>query len=134
MVLDTSAYSRMRSGDEQVEDFLSAAEIVLVPVTVIGELEAGFEIGRRGRENRSALSEFLAEPFVATLGVTTGVARTYGRIFARLRRAGTPIPVNDVWIAAEALDCGGHLITFDRHFEWIEGLDCTVLGSSTASP
>lgn len=117
----------MRAGHEGVLDRLAAAEMVLVPVTVIGELEAAFELGRRSRENRAVLEEFLAEPFVATLGVTAEVARTYGRHFARLRRAGTPIPVNDVWIAAETLDCGGHLLTFDRHFERIEGLDCTVL-------
>ncbi len=119
----------MRSGHEEVLDLLAAAEIVLMPVTVIGELEAGYELGRRARENRTLLSEFLAEPFVATLGVTAEVARAYGRLFARLRRAGTPIPINDVWIASEALDCGGHLLTFDRHFERVEGLDCTVLDS-----
>jgi len=117
----------MRAGHEGVLDRLAAAEMVLVPVTVIGELEAAFELGRRSRENRAVLEEFLAEPFVTTLGVTAEVARTYGRHFARLRRAGTPIPVNDVWIAAETLDCGGQLLTFDRHFQRIEGLDCTVL-------
>jgi predicted nucleic acid-binding protein len=127
LVLDTSAYSQMRAGHEGVLDRLAAAEMVLVPVTVIGELAAAFELGRRSREDRAVLEEFLAEPFVTTLGVTAEVARTYGRHFARLRRAGTPIPVNDVWIAAETLDCGGHLLTFDRHFERIEGLDCTVL-------
>jgi predicted nucleic acid-binding protein len=117
----------MRAGHEGVLDRLAAAEMVLLPVTVIGELEAAFELGQRSRENRAVLEEFLAEPFVATLGVTAEVARTYGRHFARLRRAGTPIPVNDVWVAAETLGCGGHLLTFDRHFERIEGLDCTVL-------
>ena len=127
VVLDTSAYSEMRAGHEEVLDSIAAAEMVLMPVTVIGELEAAFEFGRRSRENRSILEEFLAEPFVVTLGVTARVARTYGRHFARLRRAGTPIPVNDLWIAAETLDCGGHLLTFDRHFERIDGLDCTVL-------
>ena len=127
VVLDTSAYSQMRAGHADVLDFIAAAEMVLMPVTVIGELEAAFEFGRRSRENRSILEEFLAEPFVVTLGVTTQVARTYGRQFARLRRAGTPIPVNDLWIAAETLDCGGHLLTLDRHFERVEGLACTVL-------
>lgn len=127
VVLDTSAYSRMRSGHPEVLDRITAAEIVLMPVTAIGELEAAFDLGGRARENRELLSEFLGEPFVVTLGVTAEVARTYGRIFARLRRAGTPIPVNDVWIAAETLDCGGHLLTFDRHFERIEGLHYTLL-------
>lgn len=127
VVLDTSAYSQMRAGHAEVLDFIAAAEMVLMPVTVIGELEAAFEFGRRSRENRSILEAFLAEPFVVTLGVSVQVARAYGRIFARLRRAGTPIPVNDLWIAAEALDCGGHLVSFDRHFERVEGLGCTIL-------
>lgn len=55
------------------------------------------------------------------------VARRYGQVFAQVRPAGTPIPVNDIWIAAATLDCGGHLFTFDRHFEKIEGLDLTLL-------
>lgn len=127
LVLDTSAYSRMRAGHEGVLDRLAEAEVVLVPVTVIGELEGAFDLGRRARENRAALEEFLAEPFVTTHGVTPRVARTYGRHFAHLRRAGTPIPINDLWIAAETLDWGGHLLTFDRHFERVDALECTVL-------
>ena len=83
-----------------------------MPATVLGELEAGFLLGQRTRENRVALSEFLEEPFVSVLPTTPEVARRYGEIFARLRKAGTPIPVNDIWIAAATVDCGGHLLTF----------------------
>ena len=60
---------------------------------------------------------------------TAAVARHYGRLFAELKRAGTPIPVNDVWIAAACLDCDGRLVTFDRDFERIPGLELTVLVS-----
>ncbi len=127
LVLDTSAYSRMRAGHEGVLDRMAAAEVVLIPTTVLGELEAGFELGGRARENRVALAEFLAEPFVAILPTTPEVARRYGQLFARLRRAGTPVPINDVWIAAATVDCGGHLLTFDENFRHIEPLDCTVL-------
>jgi tRNA(fMet)-specific endonuclease VapC len=55
------------------------------------------------------------------------VAIRYGRFFADLRRAGTPIPTNDLWIAATALDSGAHLLTFDGDFERIAALDCTIL-------
>ena len=55
------------------------------------------------------------------------IARRYGEIFAQLRRAGTPIPINDVWIAATTLDCGGHLLTFDGDFRSVTGLEVTVL-------
>jgi tRNA(fMet)-specific endonuclease VapC len=132
LVLDTSAYSHFRGGDERVLDLIAAAEIVFLPTIVLGELEAAFSLGRRERENRTLLAEFLAEPFVSLLPVTPTVARRYGRLFADLRRAGTPIPINDIWIAATTLDCGGHLLTFDGDFRQIASLDCTVLTPASA--
>lgn len=129
IVLDTSAYSRMRAAHAAVIQLIACAEAVLIPVTVLGELEGAFELGRRTRENRSVLASFLAEPFVAVLPATVDVARRYGLIYAQLRRAGTPIPVNDIWISATTMDCGGRLVTFDRHFEKVEGLDCLILDS-----
>lgn len=127
LVLDTSAYSHFRAGDERVLDFIAEAEVVFLPAIVLGELEAAFSLGRRERENRTLLAEFLAEPFVSILPVTPATARRYGQVFVELRRAGTPIPINDVWIAASTLDCGGHLLTFDKDFKAISSLDCTVL-------
>jgi predicted nucleic acid-binding protein len=110
-----------------VLELLAGAQVVWLPVITLGELEAGFELGTRGKENRIALGEFLEEPFVSILEVTPSVARRYGRLFARLRAAGTPIPINDVWIAAATLDCGGHLVTFDEDYRRVASLDCTVL-------
>jgi len=127
LVLDTSAYSHFRHGDEAALDWVAAAEVVLVPVTVLGELEAGFELGSRARQNRVLLGEFLEEPFVSILEITPSVARHYGRVFAQLRRSGTPIPVNDIWIAAATLDSGGHLLTFDADYRAVGSLDCTIL-------
>ena len=122
LVLDTSAYARLRTGDPDVMDMVAAAETVVLPVTVVGELEAGFAAGSRAAANRIALNDFLSEPFVTVLDVTRSVARRYGDVFAELRRAGTPIPTNDLWIAASTLDCGGSLLTFDSHFERVVGL------------
>ncbi len=127
LVLDTSAYSQFRAGHPRVLDFIALAELVILPTIVLGELEAGFQLGSRERENRTLLAEFLAEPFVSILQVTPSVARHYGRLFAELRRAGTPIPLNDIWIAAATLDCGGHLLTFDGHFDDLPSVDRTVL-------
>ena len=127
VVLDTSAYSRLRAGDTRVQDLVAAAESVLVPATVLGELYGAFEIGSRGRENRQVLSEFLDEPFVAVVPTTPTVARQYGRVYAALRRAGTPVPVNDIWIASAAIDQGACLVTFDRDFERVALLDRIVL-------
>ncbi|MSO50351.1 MAG: type II toxin-antitoxin system VapC family toxin [Acidobacteria bacterium] len=127
LALDTSAWSKLRSGDTRVRDLIADAESVLVPAPVLGELHGAFELGSRTRENRVALSDFLAEPFVQVIPVTETVARHYGRVFAGLRRAGTPIPANDMWIAACTLDQGACLLTFDHDFEVIAGLDHLVL-------
>jgi tRNA(fMet)-specific endonuclease VapC len=128
LVLDTSAYSRFRARHSLVADHIARAAVVLLPVTVLGELEAAFLLGTRTAENGAALTDFLAEQFVRVLEVTHEVAKTYGMLFAQLRRTGTPISVNDVWIAAATIESGGHLLTFDRDFDRIEGLPHTVLG------
>ncbi len=126
-MLDTSAYSRFRAGDTRVRDLIAEAETVMVPAPVLGELHGGFELGSRTRENRVALSEFLAESFVRIIAVDDTVARHYGRVYAALKRAGTPIPVNDIWIAACAIDQGACLLTFDHDFDHVAALDRLVL-------
>jgi len=127
LVLDTSAYSKLRVGHVGVIDWIAGAQEVFVPTIVIGELEAGFEGGTRAAENRAVLSDFLSEPFVSVVDVTRSTARHYGQIFTRLRRAGTPIPVNDIWIAACTMDTGGLLLSLDRDFELVEGLPRAML-------
>lgn len=126
IVLDTSVYSHLRRGAAAAIDTVSRATLVFLPVTVLGELEAGFRGGSRYRENRRALEEFLREPSVQVLETTADVARLYGEAFASLKRAGTPIPVNDIWIAAATRGCGAHLITYDEDFSHVEGLPHTL--------
>jgi tRNA(fMet)-specific endonuclease VapC len=122
-----TAYSHLRAGHTQVIELVAAAEIVHLPVIVLGELEAGFALGSRTRENRQVLSQFVSEPLVSVLDVTAAIAHRSGELFARLRRAGAPIPVDDIWIAATTLDCGGELLTFDPNFERVSGLPVSVL-------
>jgi tRNA(fMet)-specific endonuclease VapC len=98
-----------------------------VPAIVLGELHAGFLLGSRRRENEATLREFLDEPFVEVRGVDADVGRRYGDVFSALRSAGTPVPTNDIWIAAITLVTGGHLITFDSDFARVSGLPHTVL-------
>lgn len=129
LVLDTSAFSHLRAGHEETLEIVSAAERVFLPVIVLGELEAGFTLGTRTRENQIALSEFLAESFVSILEVTPEVSRRYGRLFASLRRRGTPIPVNDIWIAACALSSGAPLLSFDRDFLQVSELELLLLSA-----
>lgn len=126
IVLDTSAYSRLRRGELRVVEAVSEAELVYISAMVLGELEAGFRVGSRYAENRRTLEDFVHEPYVAIIDTTADVARRYGELFAALRRSGTPIPVNDIWIAAATLTSGAHLITFDAYFTKIEGLPHTL--------
>ncbi len=129
VVLDTSAYAHFRAGHFGVIEHISKAAAIHIPVVVLGELFAGFRLGSRRRENEVVLAEFLRESFVSVLPVTQRVAECYGEIFSRLRRGGTPVPVNDIWIAATAMAAGAHLLTFDSNFKRIKQLELTVLGS-----
>lgn len=127
VVIDTSAYSHLRRGDPRVIEWLAAAPLVLVPVTALGELEAGFRRGTRYAENVRVLRQFLSDPLVRIVPTDEEVALCYGRLFADLRDRGTPIPTNDIWIAAATLVSGAELLTFDRDFEHVPGLRLTVL-------
>lgn len=127
IVLDTSAYVFLAHGHREVVGLVRDATTVFLPVTVVGELGVGFALGSRQAENERELAAFVARPFVRVLEVTTATARHYVRICAVLRRGGNPISVNDAWIAAAAMDCGGRLVTFDRDFLRVVGLDCALL-------
>lgn len=122
ILVDTNAYTALMTGDERVLDSLVRAETVYVSVIVMGELYAGFYGGGKSQENRNRLSDFLTKPGVKVLHCTPDTAERFGIIQDRLRRAGTPIPINDVWIAAHAMESGAQLITYDSHFRKVAGL------------
>ena len=127
IVLDTSAYSHFRGNHAKVVDRIATADLVYLPMIVLGELEAAFRLGRRMADNRAKLEEFMHEDFVRVLPVTPEVARRYGEIFVELRASGTPIPVNDIWIAATTIDAGAELVTFDSDFDRVARLERTIL-------
>lgn len=120
--IDTSAYSRLMRGEEAVRTRLETAEEVLVPVTVLGELHAGFHLGSQKQKNIEELADFLAQPGVRILPVTESTAQRYGGLVKHLRDHGTPIPTNDIWIAAAVLETGARLIAYDEHFEHVPGV------------
>jgi tRNA(fMet)-specific endonuclease VapC len=126
LLLDTSAYAQFRRGHPAVVDLLASAERVFLSTVTLGELEAGFILGTRVDENRSALRDFLQEPFVSVLPIDEAASTRYGSVFAALRRAGTPIPTNDIWIAATALAAGVALVTFDTDFGRVRDLDARL--------
>jgi tRNA(fMet)-specific endonuclease VapC len=122
IALDTNAYVAFKRGHEPVLEILRLADDIIVPVIVLGELLAGFAHGMKEAENRAELAKFLDASRVRTLAVDDDTARWYAQVYAQLRRAGSPIPANDLWIAAQALQHGLPVLTFDRHFEAVEGL------------
>ena len=122
VLLDTNAYTALLAGEAEVLDALASAEMVLVSAVVLGELYAGFKGGRQERHNARVLEDFLRRPAVRSLDMTRATAEVFGVVKHQLRQAGTPIPINDVWIAAHALESGSWLITYDRHFMQVPGL------------
>jgi len=123
IVIDTNVYSFLCRGRTDVAQMLSRYDVVLVPSIVLGELEAGFRQGSRYEINKSGLGRFLALPSVRVLSVGGAAAEAYGRIYSNLKSSGSMIPINDVWIAAQAMSESAALVTFDAHFRQIQGLD-----------
>lgn len=116
LLLDTNAYSAMRRGHPVVCDLIRRSEGVLLSAVVVGELMFGFRHGSRAEANLRDLDAFVRLPEVRVLPVTLVTADRYSRLFRSLRRRGRPIPTNDVWIAAHAMESGADLVSFDRHF------------------
>jgi predicted nucleic acid-binding protein len=127
LCLDTSAYSHFKRGHAEARDLLDAAAWVGVPAIVLGELRSGFALGRRAAENEKELSAFLRNSVVEVLDVDDGASRIYADIVTALRAAGTPVPTNDIWIAAVAAREGATVITYDAHFEAIRRVGAVVL-------
>jgi tRNA(fMet)-specific endonuclease VapC len=118
-LLDTSAYSALLRGFLPVIEALRRSETVAVPAIVLGELYGGFRAGTRWAENTAQLAQFLSKPSVHVLNVTEETALRYAEVDVYLRKKGRPIPRNDVWIAAVALEHGLQLLTLDVHFREI---------------
>lgn len=129
-LLDTNAYVELLKGAPTVGAMVREAEQLVFSTVVVGELLFGFRSGTRYDKNLAVLDDFLSQPWVELQPVTRVTADRFGRVAAALRKAGTPIPTNDVWIAAHAFETGAELITFDRHFESVRGLPVTVLRRS----
>ena len=122
ILLDTNAFSELKRGNEAVADLVRNAEQILFSVIVAGELQYGYRRGTSLGKNLSDLKAFLASAFVTLLPVTFDTTDRYGRIASRLRDKGRPIPTNDIWIAAHALETGAILVSFDLHFGEVDGL------------
>lgn len=122
VTLDSNAYSAFMRGDERVLHTLAAVQRVYLPLFVIGELHYGFRGGSKLRENLLQLQRFVEKPTVEVWLPTEETAVIYGEVMDRLKRNGSLIPINDVWIASSTIESGSKLVTYDQHFISIPGL------------
>lgn len=121
-LLDTNAYTALMRGHPFVADRVRRSDELLLSSVVVGELLFGFRNGTRFEDNSGRLEIFLSNPYVTVIPVTLTTADRFGRIAANLKRKGQPIPSNDIWIAAQAMETGSELLSFDQHFARVDGL------------
>ena len=120
--LDTNAYATYRRGNESILRLLGEAEAIHLSLFVLAELLTGFRGGQREELNRREWDLFLTKPGVRLTMPTRRTAEYFALIKTRLRAKGTPIPINDIWIAAHCLEHGALLVSEDAHFDHVEGL------------
>ncbi len=117
LALDTNRYTDFCRDVEGVAERLEHAERIYVPFVVVGELRAGFSVGKRGAENERVLRRFLAKDGVEVLLADEQTTHHYAAVYRQLRSQGTPIPTNDMWIAALVLQHNVVLYARDDHFD-----------------
>ncbi len=122
VALDTNRYVDFCKGEQAVVDVLRRAEHIALPFVTLGELRAGFLCGKRATANARVLASFLNSPRVALLYPDEDTTHHYATLFQQLRTQGTPIPTNDLWIAALAVQHPLVFCTADRHFDHLPQL------------
>jgi tRNA(fMet)-specific endonuclease VapC len=122
VALDTNRYVDLCKGVVETVTVLEEAEAVVLPFVVLGELRAGFALGRRWVENERTLRRFLLKPGVGVLFADDQTTHHYAAVFGQLRKQGTPIPTNDVWLAALVLQHNLALHARDKHFDHLPQL------------
>lgn len=116
LAIDTNRYRDLCDGEPEVVMRLETAEAIFMPFVVLAELRAGFAVGKKGQANERALHQFLAKPDVEVLHTSDATSRSYAALHRQLRSQGTPIPTNDLWIAALVLEHDLALYSRDAHF------------------
>lgn len=122
ILLDTNRYVDFCRGLSEVVEVIRQAEKIFIPYIVLGELRAGFQCGKKSLVNERLLIRFINSPRVDPLFPDENTTHHYARLFSQLKKQGTPIPTNDLWLAALALQHDLQLFTRDKHFEHIPQL------------
>ena len=122
LLIDTNVYVAFKRNEPNVIELFQQAESIAVNTIVLGELLAGFKGGVRETANRNELDQFLDSPRVTLFTLDESSADFFALVFNNLKQTGKPIPTNDIWIAASAMQHGRTLATLDSHFSYIAGL------------
>jgi len=117
LALDTNRYTDLCRGDASVVETVERAHEVLLPFIVLGELRAGFAVGNQTPRNEAVLRRFLLKSGVRLLYADEQTTHHYAAVYRQLRKQGTPIPTNDMWIAALILQHSLVLFARDVHFD-----------------
>lgn len=116
VMMDTSGYAAFLRGSPEVKEAVQQADEIVFSPVVLGELIAGFLMGRNERKNRAILKDFLSSPRVIVAEIDEETSERYAVIVQSLRTKGIPIPTNDLWIAASAMQHGLKVLTTDKHY------------------
>jgi len=122
IALDTNRYVDLCKGVAETVDLLEGADVVVLPFVVLAELRAGFAHGRRQVENERILRRFLMKDGVMVLFADDQTTHHYALLYRQLRKQGTPVPTNDLWLAALVLQHNLALHARDKHFDHLPQL------------
>lgn len=122
IAVDTNRYRDFCAGMPEAVEQFSAAGALYLPFVTVAELRAGFQCGRLSRKNEAVLTRFLGRPRVHLLLPDEQTTHHYARVYTQLRAQGTPIPTNDMWIAALVLQHDLLLYSRDSHFDCLPQL------------
>jgi tRNA(fMet)-specific endonuclease VapC len=122
LLVDSNRFIDFCAGDEEAVERFESASLLGIPFIVMAEIRAGALIARRGQAQVRVLTELMNQPGVRGVHSSDSTTHLYAALYAQLRKAGTPIPTNDLWIAALALEHDFVLCTRDAHFDAIPQL------------
>jgi tRNA(fMet)-specific endonuclease VapC len=123
VLIDTNAFSELLRGNKFILEYLDKSDSVIMTIIVVAELLAGFKVGSKEKENKIILQDLLSHPKVIVANASLKTASIFSEIKHYLKLNGKPIPINDIWIAAHALEFEATLVTFDKHFKEIPNIN-----------